>query len=282
MTNPYVKKIRNLPTLPSILAKLISTLDDPRSTAKDLEYILRNDQSMTTKLLSVANSAYYAFRHSIATVRRAAVAIGFAEVRNICMGLSLMSFLHPASFRNRKAAESLWLHSLMTAEGSKLVADLSGKQDQDVAFTAGLLHDMGKVVLAAFFAEDVERLVRLMDEKGLDFGQAEMELEMDHQSVGRALAKNWRLPPLFSEVMGRHHHPSKYHPFSEICSTVHIANYLTHDLGFGDSYNTDPHEVEPNALETLGLSQGRLTLCRQRLEDRQEKVFHLWENLLGS
>lgn len=282
MPNKYIKKIRNLPTLPSILAKLISTLDDPRSTARDLEEILRHDQSMTSKLLSVANSAYYAFRHSITTVRRAAVAIGFAEVRNICMGLSLMSFLHPGSFRNREAAESLWLHSLMTAEGAKVVAGQSGKQDQDIAFTAGLLHDMGKVVLAAFFPEDVEYLGRYMAEKEVTYSQAEFELEMDHQTVGRALANNWRLPPLFAEVMGRHHLPTPYQPYSEVNATVHVANYLAHDLGFGDAYDTDAHELEPQSLEIVGISQVRLELVREKLDERREKVFHLWENLMSS
>lgn len=240
MTTDYVQRIRNVPTLPSVLAKLISTLDDPRSSAGDLEAILRNDQALTTKLLAVANSAYYAFRHRITSVRRAVVAVGFAEVRNICMGLSLMGFLNPRGFKNPKAAEAMWLHALMTAEGAKVVAGQGEGLDQDTGFTVGLLHDIGKVVLAAFFPDDLARVVERMKADDLDYRQAEKQEDADHQLVGRALAVNWKMPSMFAEVMGRHHTPSSATPHFTATCVTHCADFLSNDLGYYDTYRTSP------------------------------------------
>lgn len=280
MPNTYLKKIRNVPTLPNILAKLISTLDDPRSSAKDLELILRNDQALTAKLLSVANSAYYAFRHRITSVRRAAVAIGFAEVRNICMGLSLMGFLHPNTFPDKDAAEFLWLHSLMTAEGARVVAESCGVMDQDSAYTVGLLHDMGKVVQAAFFHEDILKLKSYALEKGIAYHAAEKELSLDHQLVGRALAINWQMPAMFADVMGRHHNPSPHTPFYQPSCLAHCANYLAHLIQPNDEYYPSLPPLIPEAMKAIGLTQGMLTLCRQKLSDREEMVMTLWDSLI--
>lgn len=279
MAKNYLKKIRNLPTLPAILARIMSTLDDPRSSAGDLERIIRNDQALTTKLLAVANSAYYGFRHEVNSVRRAVVAIGYQEVRNLCVGLSLMGYLKPGTFKDPDMAEKLWLHSLAVSEGARIVAEKNGTVDAELAFTSGLLHDVGKVVLSAFFPEDVAQLQALL-RTGVPFLEAERELEMAHEDVGRALANHWELPPMIAEVMGRHHHLSRALDHIKMVSTVHVADYLARRLGLADTYRNDDPELKPLATESLGLSNADLVFIAKDLRLRQEAIVALWQRML--
>lgn len=192
------------------MSKIVATLDNPHSSAGDLERIIRHDQALTAKLLAVANSAYYGFRHEITTVRRAVVGVGYGEVRNLVMGMSLLGFLHPSTFQNKEIAENLWLHSLAVSECCRILGKETGLFEQESAFTAGLLHDIGKVVLAAFFPEDVEQLKYTIEKEGLSFREGERQLEMEHDRVGGSLADHWELPPMLVEVITRHHSPSPF------------------------------------------------------------------------
>lgn len=282
MPPKFLKKIRNLPTLPSILSKIIATLDDPNSSAAELEKIIRHDQALTTKLLAVANSAYYGFRHQITTVGRAVVAVGYNEVRNLCMGLSLMGFLHPSTFKNSRQASQLWLHSLAVSEAAKVLAKGTGAAEADIAFTAGLLHDVGKVVLAAFYPDDVDKLTRTMAEKEIPFLEAERELEMSHERVGRALADHWELPPAMVEVISRHHTPAPSQDYFGLVSSVHVADYLCHRLGFNDMYRNGLPELKDQGLAGLRLEKTDLVRYTKDIHNQRESIFKLWEQMVGT
>ena len=225
------------------MTKIISTLDDPNSSAKDLEGIIRNDQALTTKLLAVANSAFYGFRHEISTVSRAVVAIGYSEVRNLCLGIGLMGFMDAGNFKDQEHAQSLWLHSLATGEASRIVADWTGSVDIEIAFTSGLLHDIGKVVLCAFYPDDMEDLKRLVQEDNMGLSDAERELGIAHEEVGRQVAEHWELPPVLIEVLGSHHHLNKRLTYLPMTATVQIADYLTRRMGMGDPMRLEPLDL---------------------------------------
>jgi putative nucleotidyltransferase with HDIG domain len=277
-----ISRIRNVPTLPGVLSRLLQTMHDPNSSAADLEAILRNDQSMTSKLLAVANSAYYGFRHQITTVRRAVVAIGFNEVRNICTGLGLMSFLHPSTFRDPQAANQLWLHSLMVAQATRIVAKRTDSLDSEVAYTAGLLHDIGMVVLGAFFPNDLEKMQHLMVNGGLNLERAEQQMNLSHEQVGKALAKAWDLPPLFVQVLSHHHNPRKTEPYAQAVACTHCGDYLARDLGFKHSEYSDTAKVSSVAMDLIELDAEALAACRQRLVREAPRVGQLWRFMLGS
>jgi putative nucleotidyltransferase with HDIG domain len=277
-----LKKTRNIPTLPAVLAKIIATLDDPRSSAGDMEKIIRHDQALTTKLLAVANSAYYGFRQEITSVSRAVVAMGFNEVRNLCMGLSLMGFLDPRTFRDPKLAQRLWLHALAVSEGSLIAARWSGCTDAEVSFTAGLLHDIGKVVIAAFFPDDLEELRKLMAEKGVVLSQAEKDLGLSHEEVGKAVARHWELPAVLTEVIGMHHKPRASLDYFSMVSVVHVADYIAHGVGFGDGYRTDQVELNLQALEGMNVDKAMIKHCAKDLISRQGAVVELWSKMVDA
>ena len=281
METSRISKIRNVPTLPGVLSRLIQTMHDPRSSAADLEEILRNDQSLTSKLLAVANSAYYGFQHRITTVRRAVVAIGFNEVRNICAGLGLMGFLHPSTFRDPQAASQLWLHSLMTAEATRITAKRTGAMEVEVAYTTGLLHDIGLVVLAAFFPDELDELREMTVSQGLTLREAETRMGLGHERVGRILAESWDLPPIFGEVMSNHHLPNPRSPFPAAVACCHVGDFLARDLGFKDSELSDPPRLAETALQMIHMDQEGLAACRQQLVSEAPRVGQLWRSMMG-
>lgn len=282
MTKISTSKIRDIPTLPVVLAKILATVKDQFSSAADLEAIIRNDQALTTKLLAVSNSAYYGFRHEITTVSRAVVAIGFKEVRNICLGLCFTGFLHPSNFANPKQAQLLWLHSLAVSEATKAIAEQTREVDEDVAFTAGLLHDIGKVILAAFFPDEVKGVIRLARKDDYTFEEAEKEFGAVHTEVGEMLAEQWELPPILAEVIGRHHTPSPRHTYYSMISAVHLADYVVRNLGFQDSYRPELPSLRSKALEGTGMDKADLVRVAKTVQQRAEAIITLWKEMLQS
>lgn len=282
MQHRLIKGIRYVPTLPTVLGQILALLNKDTSSAQDLEAIIAHDQALSSKVLAVANSAYYGFRHQILTVSRAVVALGFEEIRNICLGASLMGFLHPSSFRNQNAAELLWLHSLTVADASNLIAARLQLPPSEPAFTGGLLHDLGKVVLAAFYPEEVEALKSLMTREKLAYREAEKALDLDHEQVGEALGEHWDLPVQFCEVMGYHHDPHSNLTSYNLVAAVHVADYLARKMGQGHSGNSDRPEVRQPVLKKLGMDYSDLRELSGQLNSRRTSVIDLWQTLVKS
>jgi putative nucleotidyltransferase with HDIG domain len=282
MKRRFFKNIHDLPTLPTVLSKIISTLDDPRSSAGDLDQIIRHDQSLTTKLLAVANSAYYGFRHEVTTVSRAVVAIGYTEVRNLCLGMGLMGFLDPATFKDTPRAESLWLHSLAVSEGSRIISKWTGVAESEMAFTAGLLHDIGKVVLAAFYPEEIDELKRLMKKKDLSFPEAESEMGISHAEVGKEVAVYWELPPILVEVIGGHHRLHRGLTYLPMVAAVHGADHIACRLDMGDPLHPETTDVSKLAYKALSFTDQTMMQCLEDVKEQREKIVTLWQQLIGA
>ncbi len=282
MSHSFIKNIRNIPTLPNVLGQIIQTLDDPRASAADLERIVRNDQAITTKLLAVANSAYYGLRHQITTVRRAVVTIGFSEVRNVCLSLSLMGFLHPSTFSDQQGAEQLWLHSLAASEAARILAQRTGACDPGQAFTAGLLHDIGKVIMAAFAPERVAALREHLARTGCSLRQAEEALDLSHEQVGLELARRWDLPPVLYQAIGCHHSLERDLEHLPLAAVTCAADFMVRADNIGDSGNPDPPLLPPLALEAIEADLAILEECRRELEAAMPRVEQQWEELMAS
>lgn len=282
MSFKFIKRVRDIPTLPNVLNQIIQTLDAPDSSAAELERIIRNDQAITTKLLAVANSTYYGFRHQITTVRHAVVAVGFNEVRNVCLGLSLMGFLHPSTFPDREMAEQLWLHSLATSEAARILATRTKVCEPAQAFTAGLLHDIGKVVMAAFASEQVRGLQDYVAKEQCSFWEAEYALDLSHEAVGYELAKHWDLPPLLAQAIGSHHSLEPDTDELRLVALINTADYLVRDLAIGESGNSDEPRLHPFALKGMQTEPSVVEECRQEIIKHEPIIRGQWEDIMLS
>jgi len=278
----FVQGILYVPTLPTVLTRVLNLLEEENSSAGDLERIIQHDQALSSKVLSVANSAYYGFRQQIDTVRRAVVALGFDEIRSICLGAGLLGFLQQNAFRDPDFAGELWLHSLAVAEATRIIAVRTNSDEVDRAFTAGLLHDLGKVVLAAFFPDDLEALLSLQEQEAIAYHDAEIALGMEHWEIGKVLAGHWELPLVLEEAIGFHHNPSPSQTYFQLTAAVHLANELAHQLGIGQA-GDDQHlgACAPEALAILEGGKADLDSIRDELQARREGIESLWRTLVS-
>ncbi|MGD8563760.1 MAG: HDOD domain-containing protein [Desulfarculaceae bacterium] len=281
MSSGLVQKIDHLPTLPGVLANLMETLDDSRSSAGDIEAILERDQSTTSKLLAVANSSYYGLRHQITTVARAVVVLGMEEVRSICLGTVLSAMLSPRRFPDQASARALWAHSMATQEAARILSERCAEVRTEVALTAGLLHDLGWVVIMGYHHDQWEKLKQAA-KAGIDMLEAEEQLGLSHQEAGKALGEHWDLPPMIIEVLSRHHSLGSDLKFPFLLRLIHLADIVAAQSGYGTPGQAETYEIAPEVLSGMGFGEEELEHSKQHLKERMSELDSLWSTMTGN
>ena len=220
-----IDRIRELPTLPVIVFKVNQMLQDSGTTSDQLSRVIETDQAMAAKILKLVNSSFYGFQSKISSINSAVIILGFNTVQHAVVSLSVMK-----SFVLKKNLKILnihdfWQHSLAVAVISKYLADHTDKTLSSDCFTAGLLHDIGKLILAEYFPEHFEKIWLMTVESAISFVDAEkMESEVNHAEIGAYLAEKWLLPRPLVEAI-RHHH-SAFSDDHRASAIISIADFL--------------------------------------------------------
>jgi putative nucleotidyltransferase with HDIG domain len=226
-----VQNVKNLPPVSQAALKLISLLDKPAVDNDEIVQILKYDTVMTAKLLKACNAPSFGLSESVSSVDQAVLILGHQQIFHIVMTLAFGSIMTVSSLAYTMEMNVLWEHSLLSAMAAEIVLErLPGlNAEPNVAFTASLLHDIGKVVLAQ--ALTTEQLAEIRDRiirRQIPGTEAEREvLQFDHCEVGAALLKNWRLPENIVEATANHHRPL-LQPRPRLSATVHICNAIAH------------------------------------------------------
>ena len=194
---------KNLPTIPTVLAKILQLVDAESSSGKELIAVIEHDQALTGKLLRLANSAFFGQSRSVATIPRAVVLLGFSTVRLLALGVKVWDSLGSGVTRGR--AHDLWTHAVTVAATVKLLASRLRAGDPDEAFTAGLLHDVGRLVLAMRFRDEYWKAVGGASEADAVEALETTNLGVDHAEVGGWILEAWSLPPAIIEAVRTHH-----------------------------------------------------------------------------
>lgn len=213
-----IDRIRDLPTLPAIVLKVNQMLQDPGITADQLSRVIETDQAMAVKILKLVNSSFYGFKSTISSINTAVIILGVNTIQHVILSLSVIKSF--ALTKNLKGLniQNFWRHALAVAVTSKYLADHTDKSMAPDCFTAGLLHDIGKIILAEYFPEHFEKIWLTSVESAISFVDAEkMENAVNHAEIGAYLAGKWLLPqPLVDAI--RYHHTA----FSSNHSTATI------------------------------------------------------------
>ncbi|MBI5591378.1 MAG: HDOD domain-containing protein [Deltaproteobacteria bacterium] len=201
-----IDRIRELPTLPVIVLKVNQMLQNLETTADQLSRVIETDQAMAVKILKLVNSSFYGFQSKISSINSAVIILGFNTIQHAVVSLSVMKSFSLKKNLKRLNIQDFWHHSLAVAVISKYLADHADKTLSSDCFTAGLLHDIGKLILAEYFPEEFEKIWLRTVESGISFVDAEkMENDVNHAEIGAYLAEKWLLPqPLVDAI--RHHH----------------------------------------------------------------------------
>ena len=276
----------NLPTLPPVVLQLLHVTAGPEAAAADVVQLLRSDQSLAAKVLSLARSAALGIRTPARTLEQAVSLLGFAAVRNIVLAATVFECFSGAPTADRPGSfdrRELWKHALAVACAARRLA--TGRRalsvDPEDAFLAGLLHDLGKVTLDAVFPKAYDRIASQADHARGDIADSERAvLGADHTVVGRRLAERWRLPRQLQEVIWLHHIAAEALPASvagpQLIALVQFADTLAREQRIGYSGNHRFYEHSPRLAERLGLSPEQVATAVQPLAtDVAEHATHL-------
>jgi putative nucleotidyltransferase with HDIG domain len=221
----HLTKVDVLPPSPTLLPKLLPKLSDVDTNFDEVVQIIAIDPALTSKLLQICNSAYFGHESDVTSVDEAVSRVGYQAVYLLVAMINGSACFPTPSPKGIDAAK-LWRHSLTTAFFSKFVAESAGV-DVNLLFTAGLLHDLGKVILA----QEQEPAAAGMFHRPSDSASMAREMELfgcTHAEVGAALLEDWKLPPQIVAAVQHHHDPRKAEEYNRTAACVSLGNILTH------------------------------------------------------
>ena len=262
----YLDKVDMLPMSPTLLPKLLPKLSDLDTNFDEVVEIIGFDPALTSKLLQICNSAFFGQDAEVSTVAEAVSRVGYQSVY-LLVAMINGSNCFPWPSPRGVDAPKLWQHSITTAFNTKFVAESAGV-DGNLLFTAGLLHDIGKVILAQTQPQEVGTMFRKLS----DAAAIEREKKVfgcTHPEVGAALLERWKLPAQLVVGVRHHHDPNSAQGFERIAACVALGNLVTHSQ---DQPKLAESAEFKAALAQLELSPDHLKRWSERLRDHQGLV----------
>jgi len=248
-----VENIEGLPTLPTIVARINQLVQDPNTSAADINEVLSNDLALSSRLLKLANSSYYGFPSKISSVTHAVVLLGYNTVRNVALSAFVIDALEardlPFGYR------PFWAHSVATAAAASTLLRPRSRQLADDGFICGLLHDIGKVVLHQFARPQFAEVLGLVRRRDCLIAEAEREvLGFTHAEVGGALLSEWHLPPFLYSAVADHHLLEGEGKVLMLSAAVHAADVFARALMLGNGGDHRLPALSPRAAQLLGIT----------------------------
>ena len=248
----------SFPSLPTIFSRLMDVMSDPLSSADTFAGVIMNDPALTARLLKLVNSSYYSFRSKIDTISNAVTIIGTNELYALCLTTSVMKLFKgiPAHLVDMA---SFWKHSLFCGVMAKKLARHKSCRDVERFFIAGILHDIGRIIL---YRELASLALKIMaDARQMDALLYDMELNLlgfDHALIGGRLMKKWHLPKHLDHMVRFHHAPEES-PDPEHAALIHLADVITNTLKIGSSGERLVPHIAPAAWKRLDMDEEELT-----------------------
>jgi putative nucleotidyltransferase with HDIG domain len=250
-----LKNVHDLPPLPDIVVRLLRASHDPASSIREMVSLIKYDPALTFKVLRLCNSSYYGLPRKINSIQEALVYIGTDTLVNFILAGCLSSFYQQAQEGYGLERGELWRHSVGCAIASQCIASQGNNESRAAqAFTAGLLHDLGKILLDTYVRDEFAGIIRLVRSENISFDEAERRvLGFSHTEVGARLAVHWNLPDTLIDAIQHHQEPQKAMIDPILVSQVHLGNILCLSFGIGVGSDGLAYTFHPKALEITGL-----------------------------
>ena len=282
-----VQRIFDLPSFPSVIQKLQEVAENPKSTSKQLAAVMEKDQGLSVKILKLVNSAFYSFSKPVSSLQHAITLLGYNSIRSLALSVSVKGLLKV----DEKIFNSqhFWEHALAVGTGTRHLADLNRFAMKDDAFTAGLMHDVGLLLEAKYFQEELASVTQAAAADGVSLSEAEMDqLGVDHCLLGGWLAEKWRLPPLLAEPMLQHHtlvdqawtdeeKEALDEDLIRITEFVTVANIIATSIGLGHGLGVEERIcIDPAAIEIP--DHLKHVLCDKDLQELSDEFQQKFED----
>ncbi|MGC8719648.1 MAG: HDOD domain-containing protein [Thermodesulforhabdaceae bacterium] len=265
----------DLPTIPYTAQAVLQKLSDPDATAKEIEEIILRDPSLAARILKLANSAFYARARTVKTVSEATAVIGFNTLKSLVMASSVREMFKVFGL----VEKLLWEHSVAVGFISRFLSSRLLLRDSEEFFIAGLLHDIGKIILQIKVPNRMVRVIEeLYDGERDDSTTLEMKIfGFTHAHVGQLVARKWLFSEDIEEAIGYHHWPGRARINTTMCYVVHLANVISHKLEIGPIKTPHIDLSQTVSAVSLGFSKEDLTeivnSCKEMLESEAGDIF---------
>ena len=225
-----VNRIHNLPTPPMVFTQVNKVINDPNASTYQIGVIISEDPALSAKVLKLTNSAFYGIPRTITSVKQAIVILGLDVVRSLVLSASVFEIFSKQYSVDRDYLDSFWRHSLSVAFMARIISrmkNLPSVLEAEESFSAGLLHDIGKLIIFTHLFEDFKKIQKTIKENpGRPDNEIEEEiLGFDHALVGSYLAQKWNLPEELVGAIKYHHNPEE-DPDSSTTHIINVSNYL--------------------------------------------------------
>lgn len=252
------RMIKAFPAMPGAALKLLALADAAGTTVQQIEEVLRQDPGLTANLLKLANSAYIGIPSKVGSVRQAVMLLGLKKMVQMVVTACASAIMDRGVPGYDLPAGELWRHSLAVSVAAKGLAGELKIQAADEIFTAGLLHDVGKLILGQFVQEDLAQIEAALAQ-GMSFEAAETAvLGIDHAAIGAQVLAQWSLPEKIVRAVRWHHAPERCSGNDIMLDVVHVANLLCLMIGIGVGREGLRHEPSPVVTRRLGLEPPHL------------------------
>ncbi|MEW6322674.1 MAG: HDOD domain-containing protein [Acidobacteriota bacterium] len=256
-----IEQVTNVTTVPHVVQRVGALLDSQNTSAGEVAEEISKDQVLAAKVLKLVNSGFCGFRKPIATMTHAMVLLGFDVVRSLVLSASVFDLFSARA----SGLAGLWQHSLATARASALIAERRGEAKPEEFAVAGLLHDIGKVLIAEQLPAEAAAIRHQVESTGCLQVQAEKDvLGVTHGDVGMWLLRKWALP---SKLVAPVAHHNNFHPsreFADRTAVVHLADILARAKGIGSGGDTGIPRLDPEAWALINLDWSDIdAVCRE-------------------
>jgi HD-like signal output (HDOD) protein len=259
----------------------MEVINHPRGGTTDVANVIREDTALTARLLKVVNSAFFAFPRRIDTVSQAVTVVGTSQVRDLALATSVLTLFQDLP-PDLVDMDGFWRHSLACGVAARVLAGLRRESNVERFFVAGILHDVGKLVVYARIPEKAQEVFRVAREEEILLHEAEHRvLGFDHAQVGEALLSQWNMPPSLRESVHFHHQPRRADRFPLEAAAVHLGDIMAIALGIGSAGERFVPPLSPEGWSTMGLDASLLGPAVEEVELQFEAAIHLMGLELG-
>ncbi len=269
-----LENITSIPTLPIVIERITRLLQNPKTSAEEVGKAITTDQALATKVLKLVNSAFYGFPGKISTITHAIVILGFSTIKSVVLTASIFdSFRKQGDNTASFDLEQFWRHSIACGAAAQAIAKFLGSNDKEEYFIAGLLHDLGKLILCQYLPNEFNLALSNAQIKKCLFFESEKELfDVTHQDVGAFLTRRWNLPQNLQNTVLFHHDPDPSRDHFLMTASVHCADIFVRALDIGNGGDNKIPEMSEYVWNSFGFESASLSGLLDAIRDEIAKA----------
>ena len=276
-----LETIENLPTLPIIVQQIQRLIASPSSNMGQIAAVITKDQAIASRVIRLINSAFYGMGGKVTSIQQAIVLLGLNTVKNLVTGVSVVKMFEDAGVASIFDRQKFWMHTFACALGSRAIAREIHAAEPEDFFLAGLLHDIGILVLDQFFHGEFIGVLQCAVGDKTDYTKAEQNiLGITHQEIGEYVAQKWKIPELLVHSIRHHHNPATT---DSACAgsivaiaAVHVADIAAFNRGLDLGYKNGVKPYHTVAMRSIGISESRVNELFDGVEKEVKTVAAEW------